>query len=323
MLPKMPIWRNHTLPKTTRGYLAYGRHSCCLLIKDARVADWLGAEFESIGNHLMEVMNMRRIILVAALTAFTAIPATADLYTVTVLDSTGIGISGADVRWASGSWHSAGSTVDGLLTFDIPDLNFTKIAVTYNQGTVEKGKTEALIDTVWQTDLVRFELRDHAGNLIIEPVIGGAFEVGGDLDQGGGFWQHHGYTADEGYVDVELFPMSSAYKFRMSYNHNSETLYPVISGPDTVVFQTGLLVLDYDGVIRSNKGGSWWIFDGPSMELLPGTYTMYFDDGRIASYDVVAGAVVPVPGAVLLGTIGLTFAATLVKRRRDAGGRSR
>ncbi len=139
-------------------------------------------------------------------------------------------------------------------------------------------------------------------------------EVGGDLDQGGGFWQHPGYTADNGYVDVDLFPRSSAYKFRMTYNHHSQTLYPLISGPDTVVFQTGMLTIDYDGVVRCDKGGSWWTFAGPSMELLPGIYDMYFDDGRMVSYDVVAGTVVPVPGAVLLGVLGFGTAAVRLRR---------
>ncbi len=249
----------------------------------------------------------------------------ADMYTVTVNDHAGGGLGGATVKYASGGWHTAGTTAaDGTLTFDIPDSSFSRITVTYNQGTVEKTAAQSLADNyTWVTDLVRFELRNHAGNLITEPIVGGAIEVGGDLDQGGSYWAHQGYTADKGFVDVELFSRPSAYKFRMTYNHNSQTVFPLISGPDTVAFQTGLLVLDYDGVVRCNQGGSWWTFEGPSMELFPGTYTMYFDDGRIASYDVVAGTAVPVPTGVLLSTIGIAFATSLLKRRRNGDDGSR
>jgi len=203
----------------------------------------------------------------------------------TLLDHNGNGLAGGKARWADGSWHSIPGQTDanGHLWFTVSNPNFGKIAMTYNQGTIQQNRSQLNASNyTWQTALLRIELRDHANNLIKET-------PGGRVDQGGGYWYHHGYTGSSGYVDVELFPRSSAYKFRMTYNYISQTKYPIISsGMNTLVFQTGRLTLHFSGNIVF-AAGAWRTFKKPSMEFLPVNNLRFRFFGCEIKYSIAAG----------------------------------
>ncbi len=150
--------------------------------------------------------------------------------------SAGAGLAGGKAKWADGSWHDIYGETDALghLACVISNPNFSKIQMTYNQGSIEQTQAQLQVsDSTWQTELVRFELRDHFNMLIQET-------PGGKLDQGGGYWYSHGCTGTNGFLNVELFARSAAYKFRMTYRYNvAETQYPIVpSGGATVVFKT-------------------------------------------------------------------------------------
>ncbi len=142
-----------------------------------------------------------------------------------------------------------------------------KVTVTLDQTTREQDVT---VNPIFQAAKVNANLETCDGPITDVP--------GGAVDQGGGYWYHHGNTGLSGTVSFYTFPGNI--KLRMGYNHNTETLFPTISaGVNEVDFQTTAVTLDYPGDIKSNKGGSWWMFSKPSMDLLPGDYNFWFKTG--------------------------------------------
>ncbi len=142
-----------------------------------------------------------------------------------------------------------------------------KITVTLNQTTTEQNVT---VNPVFQAAKVNANLKSCTGPITDVP--------GGSVDQGGGFWYHHGNTGPSGTVTFYTFPANI--KVRMTYNHNSLTLNPtIVAGTNEVDFQTTKVTLTYPSGIKSNMGGSWWMFSKPSMDLLPGTYNFWFQNG--------------------------------------------
>ena len=217
---------------------------------------------------------MRKIfvlaIIVAIVSSLFLVPApiaqaSGDEVTVTLLDHTGNGLGGGKVKWADGSWHAVAGTTDGTtgkLTFNISNPNYNKIAMTYNQGTIQQNRAQLTASSyTWQTNELIIKLRDHNNNPITDK--------GGRVDQGGGYWYHHGYTNASGELDVELFARSSPYKFRVTYNYTSKTQYPVVSAAPAVnseIFQTQEAVVTLrencitnmiDGGTVRYAAGSW------------------------------------------------------------------
>lgn len=224
--------------------------------------------------------------------------------TVTLLDHNGNGLGGGTVKWADGSWHAvAGQTASGtgVLTFNISNPNYGKIAMTYNQGTIEQNRAQLTASGYkWQTNQLVIKLQDHNGNAITD--------LGGSVDQGGGYWYHHGNTDGVGELAVELFARSSPYKFRVTYNHTSKTQYPVVSTNQDEIFQTQEAVVTLrqnctsnmiDGAIVTYAAGAWYPFGttgdfGASTgkvtkELFEGTYNIrltYNYDTNSISHDL-------------------------------------
>jgi hypothetical protein len=207
--------------------------------------------------------------------------------TVKLLDHDGSPLGGGVVKWADGSWHPVPGQTDpatGKLSFVISNPSYSKIAMTYNQGTIEQNRTQLnLSNYTWQTKQLRIWLKDHNGNPITDQ--------GGRVDQGGGYWYYHGNTNSSGYFDVELFPSSSPYKFRLTYNFTTLTKYPVVMDNTEEVFQTQEAVVTLRVNCTSNiingasveyASGAWYKFgttgdSGPgrvTKELFPGTYTI-------------------------------------------------
>lgn len=152
-----------------------------------------------------------------------------------------------------------------------------KITMTLNQTTVEQDVTQ---NATFQAAKVNANLK---GCNPETPLSGGA------VDQGGGYWYHHGDTGPTGTATFYTFPTNGGtIKLRMGYNHASETKYPSIAaGTNEVDFQATKVTLNHPGDIKSNKGGSWWMFSKPSMYLLPGDYSFWFKTGSKWSGPVV------------------------------------
>jgi hypothetical protein len=142
-----------------------------------------------------------------------------------------------------------------------------KITMTLNQTTKEQNVT---INPVFQAAKVNANLITCTDFITDVP--------GGTVAQGGGYWYNQGTTGPSGTVSFYTFPGNI--KLRMTYNHNSETQYPTIAvGTNEVDFQTTAVTINYAGDIKSNKGGSWWMFSKPTMNLLPGDYNFWFKNG--------------------------------------------
>ncbi|MFN2317005.1 MAG: hypothetical protein ABR551_08445 [Gemmatimonadales bacterium] len=143
-----------------------------------------------------------------------------------------------------------------------------KVTVTLNQKSKEQTVTT---DPIYQAARVDATLKSCTAPIVVSP--------GGLLEQGGGYWHTHGNTGPTGTVSFHTFP--GTVKLKMSYNNNSATLenIPVIAGTNQVDFLTTKVTLIHAEDIRSNKGGSWWAFVKPSMDLLPGDYGFQFKNG--------------------------------------------
>lgn len=193
-----------------------------------------------------------------------------------------VGQAGVSKNRCGGSWQASNAfTTDGSGQFQVtptcPSGNWDdKLTVTVNQTTREQN---IILDPTFQLARVNANLVSCTGSITSSP--------GGTVAQGGGSWYTHGTTGPSGTVTFYTFPGSI--KLRMSYNHHTQTLYPAIAaGTNEVDFQTTTLTLLFSGAIKSNMGGTWWYFDKPSMDLLPGTYNFWFD-GNGPQGVVVAG----------------------------------
>ena len=145
-----------------------------------------------------------------------------------------------------------------------------KITMTLNQTTTEQDVT---VNSVFQAAKVNTNLKTCDGLITDAP--------GGTVAQGGGFWYTHGTIGATGTVSLYTFPGSI--KLRMQYNHGTQEVVniPITAGTNEFDFTTTAVTLTNTGDIKSNKGGTWWYFDKPTMNLLPGDYNFWFQDGSI------------------------------------------
>jgi hypothetical protein len=179
-----------------------------------------------------------------------------------------------NLKWkyrCGGSWGPESSfqtDANGQTWYSIGCSNWDKkITMTLNQTSLEQDVT---VNSTFQAAKVNANLENCTGPITEVP--------GGSVDQGGGYWYHHGNTGLTGTVSFYTFPANI--KLKMSYNHNNLTLYPTITaGTNEVDFQTTKVTFSYPGDIKSNMGGSWWMFSKPTMDLLPGDYNFWFQDG--------------------------------------------
>ena len=213
----------------------------------------------------------------------------------TVLDEKNNGVPGGKATPAvGGSWKAQipGQTDNNGKLFGEIVNGFTKIKMTVNQGAEEQtvAQLEASNYT-WYTEILRIWLDNHAGNPITDKKA--------TLSQGGGYWYSWGNLNASGYLDIQLFPRSSSYKFKMNYNFTSETKYPVVavnSGVQDFVFQTGEVV---GPTCTHFSAGAWRTFTDP-MQLMPGTRDFKFNDGTpTTSFTVVVGKTLTIPTGTL------------------------
>ncbi|MGB6894688.1 MAG: hypothetical protein WBF37_01930 [Dehalococcoidia bacterium] len=170
-----------------------------------------------------------------------------------------------------GSWGPTTSfqtDANGQTFYSIGCGNWDKkITMTLNQTTIEQNVT---VNSTFQAAKVNANLETCTGPIADVP--------GGTVAQGGGYWYTHGKTGPTGTVTFYTFPGNI--KLRMSYNHNSQTVYPsIVAGTNEVDFQATSVTINYGGDVKSNKGGSWWLFSKPTMDLLPGDYNFWFKAG--------------------------------------------
>mgnify|MGYP000667840674 CR=1 FL=1 len=143
-----------------------------------------------------------------------------------------------------------------------------KLTVILNQTSKEQDVRSG--NTTFQTARVNVNLKSCDGPITEVP--------GGTVAQGGGYWYTHGTTGPTGTVTFYTFPGSI--KVRMQYNHASEERWvSIVSGVNNIDFLATKVTLRWGSDIKSNKGGSWWLFQKPSMYLLPGDYNFWFKNG--------------------------------------------
>jgi len=216
----------------------------------------------------------------------------------TLLDQNGNGVPGGKAKPAyGGSWGStlSGQTGnDGKLCTTELAPGFTKIRMSINNGSQDQTLAQLQASKyTWYTVPAVIELRDDQNNLITDS------PGGGKVDQGGPKWISHGYTGDAlpyGKVTVQVFGGGN-YKWRMGYNHTSQTKWQVIPSPagGTVTFRTGKVTVTCGGTIQIALGGSWYPYaSGTVLQLLPGTYN-YKGACGTGTVTVTAGGQATIP----------------------------
>jgi uncharacterized repeat protein (TIGR02543 family) len=252
-------------------------------------------------------MNKHAMAVLALLLAVGAGNALAVTVTVNLLDSHNNGISGGTVKWNDGSWHDVpGTTVGGILTFDISNPSYQSVVVTYHQTSMTKTRAQveaASNSPVYQTIDAGIRLIDHAG-------VGLA---GGVVEQGQGSWITIGTTAADGSITWEVFPTSGTYQYKVTINYSNTSGFFPVPG---VVFQTGAVKRDnvYSGTISASIGGGWrtlWPSPGTSVELFAGTYSFTYSPvpagGSPEAVTVVTGQTKIIPWGGTVTTYTVTF----------------
>jgi hypothetical protein len=224
-----------------------------------------------------------------------------------LLDENGNGVPGGKAIPAyGGRWGATlpiATDANGKIFSEIP-AGYTKIKMEVNQGSVEQLLSQLTTSNyTWTTEILRIWLNDHAGSSITD---GNAI-----LDQGGGYWYNWGNLNDSGYMDIPLFTRASAYRFRMTYNHTSQELFPVVSttpGVDNFYFQTGLVL----GPCITQYQGSGWSTFISGMEQMPGTRSFRYPD---QSGTITPGGIthlIGCPGVSGSGTLATEFSSPTV-----------
>jgi hypothetical protein len=208
----------------------------------------------------------------------------------TVKDENGNPVEGASFSYAcGGSWVGSGGNTDanGQYFGEIPAC-MTKIDAKVGNSAQEQTLAQLNASNyTFSTEILRINLKDHAGNPITDQT--------GSLAQGGGSWIGMGDFNASGYVDVQTFPTTSA-RYRATYNCNAETKNGIAvtagAGIQEVDFQTGQVV---GPTCTQYQGCGWSAFTNP-MEQLPGTRTFRFNDGTPqTAFTVVAGQILTIP----------------------------
>jgi len=148
--------------------------------------------------------------------------------TVRLLDSRGIGLSGGEVQWFNGSWHTFGTTgADGSVDNTLPSGNYD-FRVTYADGQVEKWQNVQANPTVtFQTVKVAVQLKTHLGNGI----------SGGVAQYYSRSWHNIGTTDRNGLVTVEL--LATTYVFSIDFNHAHYEVQQNVLWSPNVILQIG------------------------------------------------------------------------------------
>ena len=188
---------------------------------------------------------------------------------VTLLDSKGKGIIGANINYYNGVWNNNQGTTDEKGTALVAiDGSPSKpiIQVSHKGGKNQKQqaiKENSFFD--FQTKLVTFELLDSKGNIIDPEQYRAHFYAVK--------WQNLEDIVD-GKYQIELLPAS--YPFGVRYHGGWNQDYVDITKNPNVVFQTGAAKIIFSGTTKYYSG-NWYNYTD-QVELLPGTYRFSFRD---------------------------------------------
>jgi hypothetical protein len=192
-------------------------------------------------------------------------------------------VAGATLTPAiGGSWQAALAGVTDVNGCLIADFNPAWTKFKANVGNSGQEQLKAALEAngyLWTTQVLRVNLKDHAGNLITDGT--------GTLRQGGGTWVNMGNFSALGYVNVNTFPVASA-SYQASYNNTSQTITGINvvagAGVQQFDFQTGQV---FGACITQYQGAGWSTFvDG--MELMPGSRTYRYPAQTVA---ITAGSI--------------------------------
>ena len=182
--------------------------------------------------------------------------------TVILKDSQEAPVQYGKVYLGVGGWPLKGETdVNGIFTFSytgaasmcvrVTAPNYGGTQTTLNQDITENSTFEL------NTERVEIKLIDHNGNPL----------NGGKVQAGFGGWPMIGTTGDDGVGTLyhEMFPITL--NFHMYYNYSTEEKSHVHIKGAVLVFQTGLVDLQFSGTIVHGVGG-WPAYSNP-YEMLP------------------------------------------------------
>ena len=196
--------------------------------------------------------------------------------TVTLLNSSGNGLSGAVVQYYKGGWKSFGTTgSDGTARMALAAGTYT-FQITYAGASQQKSQNVGTNpNVVFQTTLVTVKLLSSTNT-----------ELNGVAQYYAGGWKTFGTGTTT--TSMELLPLT--YTFQVSYAGASQQVSQNVRTNANVIFKTVQVHSD-SGKCTSYYAGGWKTFT-QNMELLPGTYAFRFSDRtKDTSYTLVVGAI--------------------------------
>ncbi|SFA76567.1 Carbohydrate binding domain-containing protein [Cohnella sp. OV330] len=205
----------------------------------------------------------------------TAIEEAPDTVKVSLKDSAGLPLSGAAVSYYDGGWKDFGVTgASGSVSKSLPDKNYT-FSISYEGTRSQKAQnTGDNANVVFQTKLVKVQLKDSAGSPL---------ESSGQISYYADGWRTFGATSG-GEARKELLPGN--YSFNLSYEGAYQNKIHDVGSDPIVVFQTKSVKVrledsegqPLDGGEASYYMNGWHTFGvlnggEATKELLPVNYT--------------------------------------------------
>ncbi len=242
-----------------------------------------------IKKYKLVFLAVAALVLVMALGVGVGLASGSTTINIEVKNSTGDPVQGAKVYLGVGGWPYIGETgADGKLEYTHnSSLGNMRVQVTApnNGGTETTAYQDTSVNPTFQlqTHQAVIQLIDHNG----DPLSGGKVEIG----HGG--WPVIGTTNADGKVYHEYF--AGTQNFRMSYNYGTETKsHTHTAGGSTLVFQTGLVDLQFSGTVAHGVSG-WPLYAGPT-EMLPVEHRFGFSGSGYTRKEI---HLTPIVGGVL------------------------
>ncbi len=206
---------------------------------------------------------------------------------VRLVDHEGNGLAGGTALYSfSTGWPAAPGETNssGYLVIPLTGDPAKLTVQMYYKGTNQvKGPSQLQASNyTFQTTLTTVKLLNADGNPLDT----------GNVSYYAGGWRTFGAgTTTLGETSQEMLP--GTWSFQMRYRGGLQGVSHTVSGTTSeLVFQTGRITLHYSGSINFWGNNSWYVFQKPTEELLPGTWKFYLDGQsavRSVDIDIAAG----------------------------------